>query len=86
MAAKPLVLEHERARLAKEQADQTAMRNATARGELVPASSVDRTMISVFSRIRCNAPRPCRTRPRPRLVGNKGTLPQVQALLTDYSL
>ena len=81
-AGSRLDLNAERARLAKEQANQTAMRNATARGELVPASSVDRTMISVFSRIRSKL-LALPNKAAPRLVGIRNPA-QVQALLTDY--
>jgi terminase small subunit / prophage DNA-packing protein len=38
---KPLDLERERARLAKEQADAQELKNAQARGELIPANEVE---------------------------------------------
>ena len=46
------VLEKERARLAKEQADKIAMENATARRELLPAADVRRADEAIFTALR----------------------------------
>lgn len=47
-----LDLEAERARLAKEQADKTAMANAVTRRELLPADEVGRAVTAAFGRVR----------------------------------
>ena len=47
-----LDLNAERARLAKEQADHTAMRNARMRGKLVSVADVEQAVTAAFSRVR----------------------------------
>ena len=47
-----LDLTAERARLSKEQADAQALKNAEARGELVPASQIESTWVRLFSTAR----------------------------------
>lgn len=42
----------ERARLAREQADQVAMKNAALRGELVPSAEVERTWSDILRQVR----------------------------------
>jgi terminase small subunit / prophage DNA-packing protein len=51
-AAGDLDLVQERARLAKERADATAMKNAISRGELLPADEVERTWTALLREVR----------------------------------
>lgn len=77
-----LVLEVERARLAKEQADQAAMRNAIMRDEFLRADHVTSAVASAFSRVRGRL-LALPTKAAPRLVGMARPGP-IQALLTEY--
>jgi phage terminase Nu1 subunit (DNA packaging protein) len=49
---KPIDLNAERARLAKEQADGQALKNAVARGELLPAGNVENAWMAAIGRCR----------------------------------
>jgi phage terminase Nu1 subunit (DNA packaging protein) len=49
---KPIDLNAERARLAKEQADGQALKNSVARGELLPADKVENAWMSAIGRCR----------------------------------
>lgn len=77
-----LNLEAERARLAKEQADKTAMENGRLRGDLLPADQVTRAVTGAFARVRARM-LSLPTKAAPRAVG-KESLAEVQALLAGY--
>lgn len=72
----------EEARLARERADQLAMKNAATRGELLPADKVSLAVTSAFARVRT---RMLAIPPKaaPRMVG-KAQPAEIQAALSDY--
>jgi phage terminase Nu1 subunit (DNA packaging protein) len=78
-----LDLNAERARLAKEQADKTAIENATARGELLPVADVRRTYETLFTSLRDRVLAVRSTAPLLVDAAVGEGLPKVRALLTE---
>lgn len=77
---KKLILEHERARVAKHQADGLEMKNAIMRGSLVQTSGVEQAVAEAFSRCRGRM-RAIPSKASPRIVG-KSSVAEVADLLT----
>ena len=79
----------ERARLAREQADGHALRNATLRGELVPAADVERRWSDILRRVRSSMLAvSSRVRHRlPHLTSHDGTAidDEIRSALTELS-
>jgi len=76
-----LSLEGERARLAKEQADAAAMKNAATRHELLPRDEIHQAVTSAFARVKAKL-LGLPTKIAPRVMGLKSTA-EVQKKIAD---
>ncbi len=79
---KVLDLQAERARLAKEQADKTAMENGRLRGELAPVGAARKLLESVGSTFKTRI-LSIPSKLAPAIIGLK-TLPEVRELIEEY--